>query len=93
MLARAMEQARSADPLPVARALEGMRWQSDTGEVVMRADNHQLLQPLFVATFAKADGKNPRYDIERTGFGFRTDRRIEARDTSQPTTCKMERPN
>jgi len=92
MLVKAMELVRSAEPLPVARALEGMRWQSDTGEVVMRADNHQLLQPLFVATFAKADGKNPRYDIERTGFGFRTDRRIEARDTSLPTTCKMDRP-
>lgn len=92
MLAKAMEQAKSADPLPVARALEGMKWMSDTGEVVMRADNHQLLQPMFVSTFTKADGKNPKFDIEKTGFGFKTDRRIEAKDTMMPTICKMERP-
>ena len=93
MLAKGIEQARSAEPLKVARALEGMKWMSDTGEVTMRADNHQLLQPLFVSTFAKADGRNPRLDTERTGFGFRTDRRIEAKDTAMATTCRMERPN
>jgi len=92
MLAKAIDQAKSVDPLPVARALEGMKWQSDTGEVVMRADNHQLLQPMFVATFVKADGKNPRWDIEKTGLGFRTDRRVEGKDTAMPTTCRMERP-
>ncbi len=92
MLAKAIDQAKSADPLPVAKALEGMKWMSDTGEVVMRADNHQLLQPMFVSTFTKADGRNPKFDIEKTGFGFKTDRRIEAKDTMMPTTCKMERP-
>jgi branched-chain amino acid transport system substrate-binding protein len=92
MLAKAMDQAKSAAPLAVARALEGMRWQSDTGEVFMRPDNHQLIQPLFISTFVKADGKNPKFDVERTGFGFRTDRRIEAKDTELPTSCKMDRP-
>ena len=92
MLAKAMEQAKSADPLPVARALEGMKFEADTGEVTMRADNHQLLQPLFVSTFAKVDGKSVKFDIDRTGLGFRTDRRVEAKDTAMPTICKMERP-
>lgn len=92
MLAKAMDQAKSAAPLAVGRALEGMRWMSDTGEVFMRPDNHQLIQPLFISTFVKADGRNPKFDVERTGFGFRTDRRIEAKDTELPTTCKMERP-
>ncbi len=92
MLAKAMEQAKSSDPLPVARALEGMKLQSDTGEVSMRADNHQLLQPLFVSTFAKVDGKAVKFDNDRTGFGFRVDRRVEAKDTAMPTTCRMERP-
>jgi branched-chain amino acid transport system substrate-binding protein len=92
MLARAMEQAKSSDPLPVARALEGMKFQGDTGEVSMRADNHQLIQPLFVSTFAKLDGKAVKFDNDRTGFGFRVDRRVEAKDTAMPTTCKMERP-
>ncbi|MBL8534689.1 MAG: branched-chain amino acid ABC transporter substrate-binding protein [Betaproteobacteria bacterium] len=92
MLTKAMTQANSAEPLAVGKALEGMKWQSDTGEVIMRADNHQLLQPMFISTFVKADGRNPKFDVERTGFGFRTDRRIEAKDTMMSTTCKMERP-
>jgi len=33
-----------------------------------------------------------KFDVERTGNGFKTDRRIEAKDTAQPTTCKMTRP-
>ena len=92
MLAKAVEQAQSADPLPVAKALEGMKFEADTGEVTMRADNHQLLQPLFVSTFAKVDGKSVKFDIDRNGLGFRTDRRVEAKDTAMPTICKMERP-
>ena len=92
MLVKAMEQAKSTDPLPVARALEGMKYQSDNGEVVMRTDNHQLLQPLYISTFAKVDGKTVKFDVDRSGFGMRTDHRIEAKDTALPTTCKMERP-
>jgi branched-chain amino acid transport system substrate-binding protein len=92
MLARAIDQARSADPLPVARALEGMRWTADVGEVYIREDNHQLIQPLFVSTFARVDGADVRYDSDRTGFGFRVDRKIESKDTVMSTTCRMQRP-
>ena len=93
MLAKAMEQAGSADPTKVAKALEGMTFDGDTGQVSMRADNHQLIQPLFVSTYSKVDGKDVKYDVERTGNGFKTDRRIEAKDTMMPTTCKMDRPS
>jgi len=92
LLAKAMEQAKSADPLPVARALENAKFVGDTGEVYMRPDNHQLIQPLFISTFAKADGKAVKYDNDKTGFGFRIDRKVEAKDTVMPTVCKMERP-
>jgi branched-chain amino acid transport system substrate-binding protein len=92
MLARAMDQAKSTDPAKVAHALEGMKISSAAGEVTMRADNHQLLQPLFVSTYSKVDGKDVKFDVERTGNGFRTDRRIDAADTAMPTTCKMVRP-
>jgi branched-chain amino acid transport system substrate-binding protein len=88
MLVKAMTQAASVDPLQVAKALEGMKYPGVTGEVTMRADNHQLLQPIYAATFTKA----AKYDIERTGLGFVTDSRVEAKDTAMPTTCKMERP-
>jgi branched-chain amino acid transport system substrate-binding protein len=93
MLAKAMDQSKSADPIKVAKALEGMKFEGDTGEVTMRADNHQLIQPLFVSTYVKVDGNDVKLDVERTGNGFKTDRRIEGKDTVMPTTCKMERPN
>jgi branched-chain amino acid transport system substrate-binding protein len=92
MLAKAMNQAKSTDPAKVAKALEGMKFHSITGEVEMRADNHELIQPLFISSFVKAGGKGVKYDVERTGMGFKTEGRIEAKDTALPTTCKMERP-
>lgn len=91
MLAKAMNQAKSTDPAKVAKALEGMKHQGITGEVEMRADNHQLVQPLFISSFVKAGSKGVKYDVERTGMGFKTEGRIEAKDTALPTTCKMER--
>jgi branched-chain amino acid transport system substrate-binding protein len=92
MWARALDKAKSADPLKVAQALEDMRFQADTGEVWMRKDDHQLMQPLFISTFAKAGVKDVKYDIDDTGFGFRTNVGVPAAGTVLPTTCKMERP-
>jgi branched-chain amino acid transport system substrate-binding protein len=92
MLARAMDAAKSAEPAKVGKALEGMKFEGDTGEVMMRADNHQIVQPLFISTYSKVDGKDVKFDVERTGNGFKTDRRIEGKDTVMATTCKMQRP-
>ena len=91
MLAKAMNQAKSSDPATVGKALEGMKYRGVTGEVEMRADNHQLLQPLFISSFVKTGTKGVKYDVERTGMGFKTEGRVEAKDTALPTTCKMER--
>lgn len=92
MLARAIETAKDTTPAKVALALEGMKFTTFTGEVTMRADNHQLLQPMYISTFSKAGTPGVKYDAERTGLGFRSEGRIEARDTMMPTTCKMQRP-
>jgi branched-chain amino acid transport system substrate-binding protein len=92
MLAQAIEHARSTDPEKVARALEGMTYEYLFGQVQMRADNHQLIQPLFISSVAKVDGKELRFDADRTGFGWKAERRIEGKDTMMPTSCKMERP-
>ncbi len=89
MVVQAMKNARSNDPLKVAKALEGMKYKTPLGEVEMRADNHQVLQPLFVSTMSD----KVKYDVEKTGFGFVTNGRIEAKDTATPTTCNMKRPN
>jgi branched-chain amino acid transport system substrate-binding protein len=88
MLAAAAKKARSNDPVKLARALEGLKVSSSVGGAEMRADNHQLLQPMFVATMSD----KAKYDVEKTGFGFLTDARIEAKDTALPTVCKMQRP-
>jgi branched-chain amino acid transport system substrate-binding protein len=85
----AATKAQSNDPIKVARALEGLKVNTTVGEVEMRADNHQLLEPLFVSTFSD----NVKYDVERTGLGFKTDAKVNARDTAMPTTCQMQRPN
>jgi branched-chain amino acid transport system substrate-binding protein len=92
MLAKALEAAKSTDPLKVALALEGMKFNTFTGEVSMRADNHQLLQPMYISTFTKAGTPGVKYDMERTGLGFRSEGRVEAKETVMPTTCKMQRP-
>ena len=91
MLAKAINTAQSADPVKVAKALHGMRFPGDTGEVWMRADDHQLIMPEYIATFTKAGGA-VKYDAEGTGYGWKTDARLEAKDVALPTTCKFEVP-
>ena len=96
MLAEAMKQSKSTDPLAVAKKLEGMKWTSDTGDVEMRATDHQLINPLYISTLMKAapkgGPKEVKYDVENTGLGFKTDARIEAYVAAQPTSCQMKRP-
>ncbi len=89
LLSAAAQKAKSNDPVKLARALEGLKLPTPLGEMEMRADNHQLLQPLFVSTLSD----KAKYDVEGSGLGFVTDRKIDARDTALPTTCKMQRPN
>lgn len=91
MLVKAMAAAQSTDPLKVAKALEGMKLQGDTGELWMRADDHQLMQPIYISSFTKT-GKDVKYDVEGLGLGWKVDARIEMKDTVMPTTCKMQRP-
>ena len=92
MLARAIDKAGSADPVKVARALEDLRYDGGVGEVWMRADDHQIIMPLYVSSFVKAGTADVKYDADDTGYGWKSDVRIEAKDNILPTTCKMERP-
>src|SRR5690349_21014979 len=68
MFAAAAKKAQTNDPVKVARALEGMKMSTSLGEVEMRADNHQLLQPLYVSTLSR----NVKYDSEDSGLGWKT---------------------
>lgn len=91
MLDKAAETAGSNDVVDIAAALEGMKHETPFGEVWMRADDHQLFQPLYLSTWTKG----VKYDLSGQGngaYGFKTDTRIEAEDSVVPTTCKMKRP-
>ena len=90
MFAKAVNAAKSTDPVKVAYALEGMTYQGALDEVVMRKEDHQLIQPLYISTMVKAGGNIK--PVEGTPYGFHTDRLLAAKDTVLPTSCKMERP-
>ncbi len=93
MMGKAIKQAKSTDPIKVAFALEGMKAQSLNGEVEMRKTDHQLQQPLYIATWVKVNGKDVKYDQENTGYGWRTDQKFDAYVATQPTSCQMKRPS
>jgi branched-chain amino acid transport system substrate-binding protein len=96
MLPEAVKRAKSTDPVKVGQQLSGMKHQTEFGEVEMRATDHQMIQPLYISTFvrsaAKGGPKEVRFDVENTGFAFRTDVRIEPYVSAQPTSCQMKRP-
>lgn len=92
MLAAAINKAGSAKSKDIAYALEGMEFQTPYGKVTMRAEDHQLIQPLYLSVYAKAGEGTVKYDSENTGVGFKTIKRIDAADTAMPTTCQMVRP-
>ncbi len=96
MLTRAIERAASAEAAAVARALEGATldrgWLGGLHSAQMRAADHQLQQPLVVSVMERAGSPGVKHDLEGSGFGFRTLRRLEAVQAQQATTCQMTRP-
>jgi branched-chain amino acid transport system substrate-binding protein len=88
-LQAAIEKVGSTDAVKVAEALEGMTRMDMLGhEVIMRAEDHQLLFPYYVSIFSK----DVKYDSEKTGIGWKPVAAYEAKELAMPTTCKMKRP-
>jgi branched-chain amino acid transport system substrate-binding protein len=92
MLSQAIKAAKSTDPVKVAFAMEGAKFQSLNGGVMMNKVDHQLQQPLYIGTWSKVDGKAVKYDQENTGYGWKMDKKIDAYYATQPTSCQMKRP-
>jgi branched-chain amino acid transport system substrate-binding protein len=92
MLAAAIDKAGAADPIRVAFALEGLRMEGPMGTVLMRTDNHQIVEPLYVMTLTRVNGKDVTLGMEGTSIGTRTDARIEPDNLMLPTSCQMKRP-
>jgi len=91
-MSQAVKQAKSIDPVKVAFALEGANFKSLNGDVSMRKMDHQLQQPLYIATWVKTNGKDVLFDQENTGLGWKTDVKIDSYVASQPSSCQMKRP-
>ena len=93
MLAKAIEKTGSADPVKVAYALEGMEYIGPSGRSWMRYDDHQLIAPVYVLRFTKAGQADARHDVDGTGYGWKTEAMVEAKDMAPPLRCQMERPS
>ena len=75
--------------------MEGQKRDLSVGglhEGMIRASDHQFIQPLYVSVMERVGGPGVPHDNEGSGFGFRTVRYFEPRQTEQPTTCQMQRP-
>ncbi|CAJ0798643.1 hypothetical protein LMG19083_03186 [Ralstonia psammae] len=91
MLAAAIERAGTTEAAAVARALEGASLDRGFHRMTLRAEDHQAIQPLIVAQMERAGTPGAPFDIEGSGYGFRTLKVILAAQTALPTTCKMVR--
>jgi len=59
----------------------------------MLPDDHQRMVPLYIAAFTKAGTAGVKYDSEGTGFGWKTEAHIDAKNTILANNaCKMEHP-
>ena len=87
-----MAKAKSTDPVKVAKAMEGLAVKSFSGEITMRASDHQLQQTLYLATWNKIDKKNT-VNREGTGNTWVNEKTFEPYVSSTPTTCQMKRPS
>ncbi len=89
MLAAAIKQADSSDPAKVGQVLSTMVTHTPLGDVTMRADNHQLLQPMFVSELEPG----MPFTFPDNKLGFKTISRIEPEAQRLPTTCKFAPPS
>jgi branched-chain amino acid transport system substrate-binding protein len=90
MLAQSIEAAGSTEAFAVARAMEGRSLRSPYA-VTMRASDHQLITPQVVMLMQRAGGEVV-FDVEASGFGFRTERLVDAAAITPQVRCTMQRP-
>jgi branched-chain amino acid transport system substrate-binding protein len=94
MFKAAAEKANSIDPVKVAAALEDMKFNVlDGGEGVMRKDDHQFLQPIYISSLGSlSDKAKEPFDEENTGWGWHIVSSIDTPQATVATTCNMKRP-
>ena len=72
-----------------ARYLEGARATQVGLQAVMRAEDHQLIQPLWVYRMEKRGAMGVINDVENSGFGFQTVLQMPAKQLALPHTCML----
>jgi branched-chain amino acid transport system substrate-binding protein len=94
MLAQAIERSGSTQAGAIAQALSGATFAGlgpGSHIAVMRASDHQLQQPLVVSVMDRRGAPGVKFDVEGSGFGFRTVRQFKASEIEMAHACKMTR--
>ncbi|MEO8164392.1 MAG: branched-chain amino acid ABC transporter substrate-binding protein, partial [Betaproteobacteria bacterium] len=71
MFAAALDKAGTSDPVKVAYALEGLNYAGPSGASYMRAEDHQMIAPIYILSLLKAGQPGVKFDEENTGYGWR----------------------
>ena len=91
-LVQSIEKAGSSEPLAVALQLEKAEVSMGGQRGKMRAQDHQFQQPLVVGIMAQQGGSEVPFDVEGSGYGFKTVKQFKASEVELPSSCKMLRP-
>jgi branched-chain amino acid transport system substrate-binding protein len=91
-LVQSIERAGSSEPLVVALQLEKSEVSMGGQRGKMRAQDHQFQQPLVVGIMSKQGGAEVPFDVEGSGYGFKTVKQFKANEVEVPSSCKMVRP-
>ncbi len=91
LIGEGIRRAGSTDPVKVAAAMEGLRLQGFSGEMTMRAQDHQMQQPMFLLVMGRT-GEKYFFGLENTGYTLIPEKRYDAQVASTPSTCRMLRP-
>jgi branched-chain amino acid transport system substrate-binding protein len=92
-LARAIDETRTVEAVPVARALEHAKVELGGQRGFMRAADHQFQQPLMVGLMERQGAPGVKFDVEGSGYGFRVIKTLQPAQAEMPTSCKMTRPD
>ena len=91
-LAQSIEKAGSSEPLAVALQLENAEVSMAGQRGKMRVQDHQFQQPLLVGIMAKQGSSEVPFDVEGSGYGFKTVKQFKANEVELASSCKMVRP-
>src|SRR5882672_2864220 len=88
MLSIAINKSGTTEPVKVAYALEGMRYAGPSGDSWMRAEDHQMIGPVYILKLAKVGQPGVRHDVDGTELGWKTEASFEAAATIPQVKCQ-----